>query len=53
MTTLSCSNIRMPPEVVHDVLEDEIRRGIDADYTGVDVSDKMVRAALDRHPPRC
>ena len=27
-----------------------VRRGIDADYTGVDVSDKMVRAALDRQP---
>ena len=27
-----------------------LRQGIDADYTGVDVSDKMVQAALDRQP---
>ena len=27
-----------------------LRRGIDADYTGVDVSARMVRAALDRQP---
>ena len=33
-----------------DLREYLVRRGIDADYTGVDVSGKMVQAALDRQP---